>query len=104
MGRRGRRKATLNGFTQPGHWTHTQQSFDAYKSCLKMPRQSWEARRLAGDQRSGDIALQMARRGQRKRAVQAQLGARESWTAGATLVHVRLNEGHAWEERNNKSC
>ncbi|CAB1429901.1 unnamed protein product [Pleuronectes platessa] len=56
----------------------TQQSFDAYKLCLKMLCASWEAQRLAGDQRSGDIALQMAQRGQRKRAVQAQLGAREA--------------------------
>lgn len=39
---------------------------------------SWEAQWLAGAQRSGDIALQMAQRGQRKRAVQAQLGVREA--------------------------
>lgn len=62
---------------------HTQQSFDAYKLSLKTLRKSWEAQRLAGDQRSGDIALQMAQRGQRKRAVQAQLGVRE---AGLPLV------------------
>ena len=53
-----------------------------------MLRSSWEAQRLAGDQPSGDIALQMAQRGQRKRAVQAQLGVRGSWTAGGVCVCV----------------
>eukprot|EP00064_Thunnus_orientalis_P009018 superscaffoldBa00001114_g9041 len=93
---------------------------------------SWEAQRLAGDQQSGDIALQMAQRGQRKRAVQAQLGepsvipaltlavtATATWVAqkvagtrvlpvSAGLLHtVRVNctvDVHTWELPNHCHC
>lgn len=78
--------ARLNDFTQLGHWT--QQSFDAYKLCLKMLCSSWETQWLAGDQQSRGHGSPDGPERPEEESCPSPAGSKGSWTAGSLRVCV----------------